>query len=187
MDTNLTQNEKISRMVTGLETDAKTVVMNDGAFAKEKAAIFNDAVEDQINKLDEHFKKVSQNYEKLGEANLEIFPIGNNILVKPYPENIFQRVVKSDSGIIVDLGGLAPTYKSHEDGHVHEEESFISVGLVIEVGPETKWVKPDDIIMWTKPSEVPVPFYKQGLRMVNENRIIVTINKDLHERFNGNG
>ena len=128
-----------------------------------------------------------QNYEKLGEANLEIFPIGNNILVKPYPENIFQRVVKSDSGIIVDLGGLAPTYKSHEDGHVHEEESFISVGLVIEVGPETKWVKPDDIIMWTKPSEVPVPFYKQGLRMVNENRIIVTINKDLHERFNGNG
>ena len=84
MDTNLTQNEKISRMVTGLETDAKTVVMNDGAFAKEKAAIFNDAVEDQINKLDEHFKKVAQNYEKLGEANLEIFPIGNNILVKPY-------------------------------------------------------------------------------------------------------
>jgi hypothetical protein len=37
--------------------------------------------------------------------------------------------------------------------------------------------------MWTKTSEVPVPFFRQGLVLVNENRVIVTINEGLKERF----
>jgi hypothetical protein len=38
--------------------------------------------------------------------------------------------------------------------------------------------------MYTKPSAVPVPFYKQGLILVNETRVLVTINQGLTERFN---
>jgi hypothetical protein len=37
--------------------------------------------------------------------------------------------------------------------------------------------------MYVKMSEVPVPFYKQGLVLVNETRALVTINEGLTERF----
>jgi hypothetical protein len=38
--------------------------------------------------------------------------------------------------------------------------------------------------MYTKLSAVPVPFYKQGLILVNETRVLVTINENLTKRFN---
>ena len=37
--------------------------------------------------------------------------------------------------------------------------------------------------MWRKPSETPVPFYKQGLVLVNEHSIMVAINEGLTERY----
>lgn len=187
METNQTEKEKLSRVVTGLEADAKCVTINPdngkSALNKEAASKFNEQVEEKLDKYDKHFEKLTKAATELGEFNIEIYPIINNLLVKPYTENPFQKIVKTNSGIIVDLGGAKPEYKSHEDGKYHEEESFIHVGIVTEVGPETKWVKKDDIIMWTKPSEVPIPFYKQGLVMINENRVLSVINKNLSERF----
>ena len=38
--------------------------------------------------------------------------------------------------------------------------------------------------MWRKPSETPVPFYKQGYVLVNEHSIMTTVNEGLAERFN---
>ena len=37
--------------------------------------------------------------------------------------------------------------------------------------------------MWRKPSETPVPFYKQGLVLVNEHSIMITVNVGLADRF----
>ena len=37
--------------------------------------------------------------------------------------------------------------------------------------------------MWRQPSETPVPFFKQGLILVNEHSILTTINQGLEERF----
>jgi hypothetical protein len=74
--------------------------------------------------------------------------------------------------------------KSNETGEYQEEERFIMVGNVLEVGPECKWIAEGDVVMWAKPSEVAVPFFKQGLVIVNENRIIVTVNEGLKKRFN---
>ena len=39
--------------------------------------------------------------------------------------------------------------------------------------------------MWTKVSEIPVPFFKQGLVLIPEKRIMVIINEGLKERFYG--
>jgi hypothetical protein len=106
-------------------------------------------------------------------------------LLKPFEENPFQRIVRdSKSGLILDLGGQHPEYKNTDNGQIEEEESFIKVGVVQEVGPECKYCIPGDTIMYTKNQEVPVPFYKQGLVLVNEMRIIVVINEGLTKRFN---
>jgi hypothetical protein len=78
---------------------------------------------------------------------------------------------------------MAPTYKSNDSGQWEEEEQFIFQGTVVEVGPEVKWLKPNDIVMWTKPSEVPIPFFRLGLVQVNESRVLCVINDNLNERF----
>ena len=78
---------------------------------------------------------------------------------------------------------MKPTYKSNEDGQYHEEESFIRVGLVIDAGPTTKYLKEGDVVMWRRPSEVPVPFFKQNLVLVNEHSIMTAVNQGLNDRF----
>ena len=114
-------------------------------------------------------------------------PIGNYILVKQFEENPFQRIVRdSKSGLIIDTGGFAPEYKNTDNGQIEEEESFILVGVVQEVGPECKWCKSGDAVFYTKPSAVPVPFYKQNLIQVNETRVLAVVNENLTERFNKN-
>jgi len=114
---------------------------------------------------------------------MEIKAINNNMLVKPFNENPFQRITVSDSGIITDLGGQAPIYKSNETGEYEEEESYMHVGEVVDAGPECKWIKDGDVVYFTKASEVPVPFFKQGLVMINETRVTAVINEGLTARF----
>ena len=147
---------------------------------------FNKQVDDYVNKLNEHSTNLEEYANKVADNidKIEIMPIGNYVLVKEFAENPFQRIVKDyKSGLILDLGGQKPQYKNTDNGEIEEEEQFIKVGVIQEVGPECKWCKPTDTIMYTKPSAVPVPFYKQGLILVNETRVLVTINEGLTERF----
>ena len=145
---------------------------------------FNQAVDEYVNRLDEHQKLLDQYTEELtSDLNkLEICPIYEGVLIKPYEENPFQRV-KMEGKIITDLGGMKPEYKSNETGEWEQEESFIKVGLVIEAGPTCKYIKAGDVVMWRKPSETPVPFYKQGLVLVNEHSIMVAVNEGLTQRY----
>lgn len=186
---NLNSNEKVAREVTGIESDAKHFVLNDkradDILANEAAQKFNTKVDEYVNDFNEHASKLQEfaNYINDNVEHIEIMPIYNYALIKPFSENPFQRIVKSDSGIILDLGGQKPKFKNQDNGEVEEEEQFIHVGTVLEAGKECKYVKQGDTVMWTRVSEVPVPFYKQGLVLVNETRIMVVINENLKERF----
>lgn len=182
--------EQIARQVTGLESNAKHFVVNgesaDKILQREAQTKFNTQVDDYISKFDKHSDKLNEYIQNFKDTlpNMEIKAINNNVLVKPFAENPFQRITISKSGIITDLGGQAPTYKSNETGEYEEEESYIHVGEVIDAGPECKWIADGDVIYFTKASEVPVPFFKQGLVMVNESRIMAVINEGLTARFN---
>lgn len=151
---------------------------------KEAVSKFNQEVDEYVEKLEKHANLLDEYTTQLKSDlhQLEICPIYEGVLIKPYEENPFQRIVK-EGNIIVDLGGQKPTYKSNETGEWEEEESFIRVGLVIEVGPTCKYIKPGDAVMWRKPSETPVPFYKQGLVLVNEHSIMTAINVGLTQRY----
>ena len=188
----LTGLESVAREVSGFDSGtAKHFNMN-GESADELLAVdekikHNQMVEEYVNKFDEHAKGL-ENYSKCINDKLEgmeIMPILNNILVKPFKENPFQKITVSKSGLITDTGGAAIQFKNTDSGNIEEEESFIHVALVVEAGKECKYTKQGDVIMYTRVSEVPVPFFKQGLALVNETRVMTIINEKLNERFNG--
>ncbi len=184
-------NEKLAREISGIEGEAKHFVVNgesaEQLLKREAATKFNQQVDDYVQKFEEHNNAIQEYAEQIAEnaANLEIMPILDNVLVKPFAENPFQRIKVSASGLITDLGGQKPVVKSSETGEFVEEEQMIHVGTILEAGKECKYAKEGDTIMWTKVSEVPVPFFKQGLVLVPEKRIMVIINEGLKERFYG--
>jgi hypothetical protein len=180
-----TENEKLARQISDgklfyRDRDSVDEMVKDQAKSK-----FNDQVEEYVKKLDDHAELLKQYQESLCEDlnKLEIKAIGAGLLIKPFEENPFQTI-RREGAIITDLGGMKPTYKSRETGEWEEEEQFIHVGTVIDNGPACKWVREGDIVMWRKVSETPVPFYKQGLVLVNEQSIMVTVNEGLTARFN---
>ena len=186
----LTENERLAMRMAGESTtrvmtlDGKTA---DDIVKENNIKKFNEQVDEYVEKFNEHSKNLEEYAEKISKnaEKIEIMPIGNYVLAKPFAENPFQRIVKKN-GLIIDTGGLAPQYKNTDNGEWEEEEQFIKVLAVQEVGPECKWVRPNDIIFATKPSLVPVPFYKQDLQLVCENRVLSVVNEGLSERFNKN-
>lgn len=185
----LNSNEKLARDVVGLEGEAKHFLVNgesaDKTFKREAQMKFNQKVDDYMEKLNKHEDDVMSFQDKIKDSldNLEIKAIGINVIVKPFKQNPFMRIEQTESGIITDID-IAPTYKSNETGEWEEEESMIHVGEVVDAGPDCKYLQEGDVVMWSKVSEVPIPFYKQGLLLIPENRVIVVINEGLTKRFN---
>ena len=180
-----TENEKIARQVSDGKIFYRDKQSVDDIVKDEAKSKFNDQVEQYVKKLDDHAELLKRYQKSLcSDLNkLEIKAIGAGLLIKPFNENPFQ-MIKREGAIITDLGGMKPTYKSHETGEWEEEEQFIHVGTVIDSGPACKWIEEGDIVMWRKVSETPVPFYKQGLVLVNEQSIMTAINEGLSARFN---
>lgn len=180
-----TEKEKIARQVSDGQLFYANKQSVDDLVIDQAKSKFNDQVEEYVKKLDDHAELLKKYQESLCDdlEKLEIKAIGAGLLIKPFEENPFQTIKRVGS-IITDLGGMKPTYKSHESGDIEEEEQFIHVGTVIDNGPACKWVREGDIVMWRKVSETPVPFYKQGLVLVNEQSIMTVVNQGLTARFN---
>jgi len=186
----LSENEKIALMNAG-DTTSRIMTL-DGTTAEDvieqrRVKEFNKQVDDYVEKLNEHAANLEEYSKQIAENvdTIEIMPIGPYIIVKLFDENPFQRIVRDNkSGLILDLGGQKPQYKNTDNGEIEEEENFIKVGVVQEVGPECKYVQPGDTIFTSKPSLVPIPFYKQNLYQLAENRVMAVVNEGLTERFN---
>ena len=186
--TELNSNEKLALMTTGMEGEGKHFILNgesaDKTLRREKAEVFNTKVGEIENKFEKHNKALEDYAKNLSEDmnGLEIMPMFSYALIKPFEQNPFQKIKTTSSGIITDLGGFTPTYKSNETGEIEEEQQFIKVGTVIEVGHKCEFLKPGDVVFYTIASECMVPFYKLGFVVVNENRIMAVVNEKLTER-----
>lgn len=183
-----TEKSKLAMDIAGESTSR--IVALDGTTAEDVIYDRNaKKLNDMVDAYSERFEKHSANIEEFADKinknveNIEILPLGNYVLIKPFEQNPFQRIVRSSSGLIIDTGGFAPEIKNTDTGEYQEEEQFIRVGVVQEVGPECKYLKAGDAVFYSKPSEVPVPFYKQGLVNVNETRILAVVNENLTDRF----
>lgn len=184
----LNSTEKLALMTTGIEGEGQHFVMNgesaENILLREKQMKFNDKVSEMEDKFEKHNKLMEEYAEKLSEDlnGVEIMPMFNYALIKPFEQNPFQQIKVSKSGIITDLGGYAPQYKSNETGQMEEEQQFIKVGTVVEVGHKCEFLKPGDVVFYTIASECMVPFYKMGFVVVAEQRIMAVVNEKLTER-----
>lgn len=184
----LNSSEKMARQIIGMDTDAKFTVNGQAAddiIKAEKTAKFNAQIDAMESKLSEHMNDIEKQAEQLASdlQGVDIMPMYAYALIKPFNHNPFQRIKTTTSGIITDVGGLTPEYKSEEDGLMHEEEELIKVGMVVETGHKCEFLKKGDIVFYNAmASAVQVPFYKLGLVVVNEQRIIAVVNDDLTAR-----
>lgn len=188
--TELSSNEKLALATAGMEGTGKHFIINgetaDKSLQRDKAMAFNTKVDEFNDKFEKHNKALEEYAQNLSEDmnGLEIMPMFGYVLIKPFDQNPFQKVKVSKSGIITDLGGYTPTYKSQETGEIEEEQLFIKVGTVIETGHKCEFLKPGDVVFYTVASECMVPFYKLGFVVVSENRIMAVVNEKLTERKN---
>lgn len=158
--------------------DAKTILK------RENQQRFNQSVDEFQEKFQKHVDDMKSLGKKIAEdfSNVEIMPLTSYVLISPFEKNPFQKMAVDKSGLILDTGGLAPTYKSQETGEVEEEREYVRVGMVTETGTECKFLKPGDIVFYNIASEVQVPFYKFGFVIVAEQRIIAVVNEGLSKR-----
>lgn len=187
----LTENEKLAQSIVGLESDGIRMNMAEdrsieNMIERERASKFNDQVDEYIEKFDKHANVLKEYAESFNDNmnSIEIKPMFARILVKPFEQNPFQKIRKSDSGLIIDTGGLAPQYKNSDTGEWEEEKQFIVTGTVVDCGPDVKYLSQGDVVFYRTDTSVPVPFFRQGLVSLAENQIIAVVNEGLTDRFN---
>lgn len=185
----LTENEKLAQAATGLGDHIKFNMQEnniDTIIKKEKANKFNSQVDAYKEALEENNKKTeqAQNEIQYDIEKAELKPMFSRIIVKPLAHNPFQKVQMQGS-LIVDAGGYTPHAELNPvSGQYEEQREFIVTGCVVEVGPETKYLKEGDVIYYRRDTVVPVPFFKQGLVSLAENQVIAVVAEGLTERFN---
>lgn len=184
-----TNNEKLAQEARGVN-DSLVFNMSentvDNLIQKEKASKFNSEVEQYNEQLEKNNKDFEESKDKVNYdiEKAEIKPMFNRILVQQFKVNPFQKM-EVKGGIIVDTGGYNPhTQFNQQSGKYEEQDQFIVTGCVIEVGPETKYLKEGDVIYFRKDTAVPVPFFKQGFVSLGESQIIAVVNEGLQDRFN---
>ena len=184
----LTENEKLAQAATGLGDHIKFNMQEnniDTIIKKEKANKFNSQVDAYKEALEENNKKTeqAQNEVQYDIEKAELKPMFSRIIVKPLAHNPFQKVQMQGS-LIVDAGGYTPHAELNPvSGQYEEQREFIVTGCVVEVGPETKYLKEGDVVYYRRDTVVPVPFFKQGLVSLAENQVIAVVAESLSERF----
>ena len=110
---------------------------------------------------------------------LELLPMGNKIIILPYPRNPYRELMKGN--IIVDYDG---SFKNPDSGEMDTLKELVACGKVIEIGPECKHVKEGDDVYYANGTSVPLPFMNRGYHVTSEPQIIAFLNEGLKDRLN---
>ena len=124
--------------------------------------------------------KEKQNELEKKLPNLELMPVGYNIIILPYPHNPYKKII-TQGGIIVD--GYEGQFKNPDSGENDHLKLGIGTAKVIEVGPLCKYVNKGDDIFYDTRVVKPIPFLDLGYQLSTEQNIIAIINEGLTERF----
>jgi len=111
-------------------------------------------------------------------AKLELLPMFNKIILLPYPQNPYKKVMQGN--IIVDYNG---DFANPDTGERDKLRELIGCAKVIEVGPECKYLKEGDDVYYDTRTVYPVPFMSLGYMLCAEQQIMCVLNEGLKERF----
>lgn len=186
----MTDNEKLAVNALGTDVERATINMSentiDNLIQRENTAKFNNQLEQYEAQLEENKKTLdeAQSQVQYDINQAEIKPMFSRILVKPFKVNPFQKMERAGS-IIVNAGGYTPHAEINPmTGKYEEQKQFIVTGCVVEVGPDTKYLREGDVIYYRVDTSVPVPFLAQGFISLDEKQVIAVVNEGLTERFN---
>lgn len=107
--------------------------------------------------------------------------MNNKIIILPYPENPYKKVIEGN--IIVEYDG---SFMNPDSGQKDKMQTLVGCAKVIEVGPECKYLKPEDDVYYDTRTTYPVPFMSLGYQLTTEPQILCVLNSNLKERFNMN-
>ena len=119
---------------------------------------------------------VENNMDGVDMSEVDIIPVNNNVLIKPYLQNPYRYIETTASGLIVGVES-SKTYKSNETGEIEQNNEVIKCGKVIAVGPACKNVNVGDDVYYTTYSEAKLAFRKKGYVVVGEGLLICRIVK----------
>lgn len=141
-------------------------------------------IQKEIEEAKELYLKAAAEKQKEIESRLEtleLLPMFDKIILLPYPENPYRKLVQN--GIIVDYTG---TFNNPDSGEKDKLDLFIGCAKIIEVGPMTKYLKPGDDIFYDNRTVYPVPFMSMGYKLTSETQVLCVLNDKLKERFKMN-
>ena len=119
---------------------------------------------------------VENNMDGVDMSEVDIIPVNNNVLIKPYLQNPYRYIETTASGLIVGVES-SKTYKSNETGEIEQNNEVVKCGKVLAVGPACKNVNVGDDVYYTTYSEAKLPFRKKGYVIVGEGLLICRIVK----------
>lgn len=183
----LTENEKLANIAT--ELNGKSFSMNEKDINKmietEKKNKFNSELETYMNEMNDYEESMKNLQDSIGKdpAKLEIKPTHEQLIIKPFKHNPFQKI-EVKNGIITDTGGFNINVDINPaTGKMEEQPQVILTGCVIEVGPEVKYVRPGDVVFYHRRNVIPIPFFRQGFYNLEERYVLAVVNEGLSERF----
>ena len=113
---------------------------------------------------------------------LEVIPNANRIIIMPYPENPYVKIM-TESGIYLDHSGA---FKNPDSGTMDNLQEVIKCAKVIEVGPDCKRVVNGDDVYYDSRTVYPLPFMSLGYMITTEIQLLAVVNNDLKKRWGMN-
>lgn len=119
---------------------------------------------------------IENNIENINTDEVDLIPINNVVIIKPYEVNPYRKIDTTASGLIIGIES-DKTYKSNETGEIEANQAVIRVGKVVARGSKCENVEIGDDVFFTTYSMTPIPFRKQGLVAVGEGLLICRVVK----------
>lgn len=117
---------------------------------------------------------IEKQIEGINTNEVEIIPCNVGVIVKPYDENPYRKIEKTESGLIIGVQS-SQRYQSNESGEIEENDEYVTCAKVIAVGPFCKNVKVGEDVYVIKHILKPIPFRKQGFYEIDEQNILCRI------------
>lgn len=139
----------------------------------------NSMVNEKIDEWDRKNEEVKAVMQKIKDdiKNIDIRPLGNYVLVKPFTINPFSRMTVLENGLVIPE--FDPSFKDDGSGDMKEMIKMAEFATVMDVPADNKdsiFVKRNDIVFYQSPESVPIPFYNQGFKLVAIQNIKAVIN-----------
>lgn len=108
----------------------------------------------------------------------EVMPMGCNVMVELYAENPYEEK-ETEDGFKLTNG----EFDNPDTGNRDKKDQSVFAARVIEVGPEAKYIKAEDDVIFPLYCAKPLPFQGHIYFIVAEPNILAVMANDISKRY----